>query len=79
MAPMLEQPWTIYHFSLYNKKGKRQGNVPALLRSVARNIEELDKQLGKVTVYDVTFGTEITEDGPWHHMTVYYDVDKPDR
>jgi hypothetical protein len=23
-------------------------------------------------VQDVTFGTEVTEDGPWHSMTVYF-------
>lgn len=74
MAPMREQPWTIYHFSQGNEKGEGQGDVPALLRRVAKTIEEL----GDVTVQDMTFGTEITEDGPWHHMTVYYDAKKPE-
>jgi hypothetical protein len=61
--------WTIQHFSQANPKGPGQDDVPALLRRVANTIEGM----GAVRVQDLTFGTEITEDGPWHHLTVYFD------
>ena len=59
---------TIRNFSQANPKGAGQGDVPALLRRVANSIDEL----GKVRVQDITFGTEITEDGSWHRLTVYF-------
>ena len=64
----MPESWTVRHFSQSNPKGDGQGNVPALLRLVADSIEEL----GNVTVQDVTFGDEITEDGSWPHLTVYF-------
>jgi hypothetical protein len=60
--------WTARYFSQANPKGPDQGDVPALLRRVADSIEEL----GPVDVQDVVFGTEVTEDGPWHSLTVYF-------
>jgi hypothetical protein len=62
------QYWVIHHFSHSNQKGAGQGDVPALLRRVAEAVEEL----GLIKVQDVTFDTEVTEDGPWHSMTVYF-------
>ena len=62
------QSWTIRHFSQANPLGPGQDDVPALLRRVADTIEAL----GPVRVQDVTFGTEATEDGPWHDLTVYF-------
>ncbi len=59
---------TIRNFSQANPRGPGQDDVPALLRRVAQSIEEL----GDVRVQDVTFGTEVTEDGPWHDLTVYF-------
>jgi hypothetical protein len=64
----MTQSWSIEHFSQANPKGSGQGDVPALLRRVADSIEEL----GPVRVQDVTFGTEMTADGPWHHLSVYF-------
>jgi hypothetical protein len=68
MSENRPQSWTIRHFSQANRKGEGQGDVPALLRTVADTIE----QLGDITVQDVVFRTEITEDGPWHSLTVYF-------
>jgi hypothetical protein len=62
------ESWTVRHFSQSNPKGPGQGNVPALLRRLAETIE----QLGAISVQDITFGTEITAGGQWHHMTVYF-------
>ncbi len=59
--------WTIEHFSRANPKGPTQADVPSLLGRAADTIE----QLGHVSVQDITFGTEITEDGPWHRLSVY--------
>jgi hypothetical protein len=42
--------------------------VPALMRRVADSIEKL----GPVEVQDIVFSTEITEDGGWPSMTVYF-------
>jgi hypothetical protein len=62
------QYWDIHHFSLANPKGHGQDDVPALLRRLAEAVDEL----GPVEVQDITFDTEVTEDGPWHSMTVYF-------
>ena len=64
----MTESWTIRHFSQANPKGPGQDNVPALLRRLADSVDEL----GKVEVQDITFETEITEDGNWCSMTVYF-------
>ncbi|MFC3983000.1 hypothetical protein [Streptosporangium jomthongense] len=61
--------WTMHHFSQANPEGPEQGDVPALLRRVADSIEEL----GDVEVHDVIMHNEITEDGDWPSLTVYFD------
>jgi hypothetical protein len=33
--------------------------------------DSIDK-LGAVEIQDITFGTEITAEGPEHHLTVYF-------
>src|SRR5262245_54941885 len=58
----------IRHFSQANPAGPKQNDVPALLRRVAKSVEEL----GEVGVQDIVFRTEVTEDGPWHSLTVYF-------
>lgn len=60
--------WTVRHFSQANPRGKGQGDVPALMRRVAGDIE----QLGPVEVQDIVFSTEITEEGGWPSLTVYF-------
>ena len=64
MEPMPQ----IHHFSQSNPMGPDQGDVPALLRRVAASIEDLDV----VTVQDVAFQNEVTEDGLWPSLTVYF-------
>ncbi|MFC8044296.1 hypothetical protein [Nocardia sp. NPDC057353] len=58
------------HFSQANSAGAGQGDVPALLRAVAATIEDL----GPVTVADLILHNEITADGDWPSITVYYNV-----
>ncbi len=42
--------------------------MPALLRRVADSIQ----RLGPGDVQDLTFGSEIAHDGPWHRLTMYF-------
>jgi hypothetical protein len=63
------ESWTIRHFSQANPEGEQQADVPALLRRVADSIETF----GDIEVYDITFHSEITADGPWTSLTVYFD------
>jgi hypothetical protein len=65
--------WTINHFSQANPAGSHQGDVPALLRRVADSLEAL----GAVEVQDLVLHHEITADGPWQSVTVYYHGPKP--
>ena len=60
--------WQAFHFSQANPAGEGQDDVPALLHRVADSIAAL----GEVQVIDVTFHTEVTAEGNWHSMTVYY-------
>ena len=60
--------WTCRHFAQANPQEEGQDDVPALLRRVADSIESL----GEVSVHDVTFHTEVTAEGSWHSMSVYF-------
>jgi hypothetical protein len=62
------ESWTIKHFSQSNPAGTGQDDVPALLRRVADSTESL----GSVEVQDLVMHTEITADGPWPSLTVYF-------
>ncbi|WP_063041999.1 hypothetical protein [Nocardia grenadensis] len=60
--------YTISHFSQSNPAGDNQGDLVALLRTVAASIESL----GDVAVQDLVLHNEVTADGPWPSITVYY-------
>lgn len=60
--------WTAFHFSQANPVGEGQNDVPALLHRVADTLSEM----GELDVLDITFETEVTADGKWPSMTVYY-------
>jgi hypothetical protein len=60
--------WAVEHFSQANPVGKGQGDVPALLRRVADSIDAL----GEIEVQDLVMHTEVTENGDWHSLTVYF-------
>ncbi|MFE9097259.1 hypothetical protein [Streptomyces sp. NPDC007264] len=62
------ESWTVRHFSQANPAGAGQDDVPALLRRVADTLEGL----GPVEVQDVVMHTEITADGLWPSLTVYF-------
>lgn len=64
-----ETRYTMFHFSMANPRNSPEmSSVPALLRRVAGSIEEK----GDIEVHDVVLHTEITEDGYWPSLTVYY-------
>jgi len=61
--------WSILHFSQANAAGRGQGDVPALLRRVAKSISTL----GPVTIQDIAFHNEMDDDGnDCPYITVYY-------
>ncbi|WP_280421019.1 hypothetical protein [Nocardia carnea] len=65
---MTKPQYTISHFSQSNPAGDSQGDVVALLRTVADSIASL----GDVAVQDLILHNEITAEGPWPSITVYY-------
>lgn len=65
---VMTDSWPCRHFSQANPVGPGQDDVPALLRRVADSITDL----GPVEVHDLVLHTQITEDGPWHNLTVYF-------
>jgi hypothetical protein len=60
--------WTARHFAQANPAGTGQDDVPMLLRRVADTIEEL----GRVYVQDLVLHNEITPEGDWYSITVYF-------
>ena len=62
--------WTCRHFSLANPRGPGATDLPLLLRRVADHIEEMGLQ--SVDVLHPNVDSEITEDGPWWSVTVYW-------
>src|SRR5690242_12643128 len=69
-ASMPEQT-AMYHFTVSPPRGPGQDDVSTLLRQVADTLDAL----GAVTVHDITFHVDMTEDGSWPLMSVYYEVD----
>ena len=65
----MSDDWTICHFSLSNPTGNGQGDVAALLRRVADQIESL----GDVQVQDITFTSAPTDTEDDLTVTVYFD------
>jgi hypothetical protein len=62
--------WTVRQFSLANPKGRRQGDLPRLLRSLADELE----RVSAAEVFDLVLHTEATGRGPWYSVTAYYSV-----
>jgi hypothetical protein len=60
--------WTANHFSQANPRGRGREDVPALLRRVAETIAGL----GDVQILDLVMHSEVTADGNWPSIVVYY-------
>ncbi|MEU2041244.1 hypothetical protein [Nocardia niwae] len=67
---MVGDQYQINHFSQSNPAGQGQGDVVKLLRTVADSIA----QLGDVSIQDLVLHNEITSEGAWPSITVYYSV-----
>lgn len=65
---MTSTDYQALHFAQANPAGPDQADVPNLLRTVASTIENL----GPITVADLILHNEITADGNWPSITVYY-------
>jgi hypothetical protein len=65
---MSKTEYTALHFSQANPRGPKQGDVPTLLRTIASTLQKL----GDVTVQDLVLHTEMTAEGGWPSVTVYY-------
>ncbi len=63
--------WTANHFSQSNPRGPGQDDVPALLRRVAETIAGL----GDAWIMDLVMHNEITAEGNWPAIVVYYRKD----
>jgi hypothetical protein len=61
----------IRHFAIGNPIGEGEGDVPMLLRSVAKRVEALGPQCD---VIDITFRTHIDFESEQATMTVYYNL-----
>lgn len=67
---MSTNPSTAQHFSLSNPRLDGAGDLPRLLRRVADEIEARD--IAPMDLLDVTVSSEMTADGPWWAVTVYW-------
>lgn len=63
-----ESSWAVRHFSQANPAGPDQGDVAALLRRVAESLDGL----GDIDVVDLIMHNEVTADGNWPSLTVYF-------
>lgn len=74
MADKTFKGYKCRHFSLANAKGKHETDLPRLLRRVAAQIDELG--IKPMEILDVTVSSDITGNGPWWSVTVYWAPDK---
>ncbi len=58
----------VHHFSQCNPAGPGQDNVAAMLRRIADSLDGL----GKISVQNISFENDVTEDGLWPSVTVYF-------
>lgn len=60
----------VSHFSLANPVDDRPDDLPHLLRRIADAIEQ--RGIGPMDILDLTISKEITGDGPWWSVTLYW-------
>ncbi len=68
--------WTSRRFSLANPRDDGSTDLPRLLRRVADEIEALG--IDPMDILDLTVSQNITEDGPWWSVTLYWSPDDDD-
>ena len=62
--------WSCQHFSLANPIDDGASDLPKLLRRVADAIEE--RSIDPEDILDLTLRAEMTGDGPYWSMTLYW-------
>lgn len=65
--------WTCHHFSMSNPADDGAGDLPRLLRRVGEEIEA--RAIRAVDIQDITVSQQITGDGPWWSVTLYWSSD----
>ena len=68
--------YSCQHFSLSNPEDDGADDLPRLLRRVADVMEEYD--ILPADILDLTVSQEMTDDGPWWSVTVYWSPDAED-
>lgn len=58
------------HFSLANPRNDRPSDRPHLLRRIADDIDA--RGIDPMEILDLTVSQQITEDGPWWSVTLYW-------
>jgi hypothetical protein len=66
--------WPCRHFSLTNPENDGADDLPRLLRRVADMIDE--RAIEPMELLDVTVAQEMTADGPWWSVSVYWAPDR---
>lgn len=66
----MSESWTCQRFSLANAIDDRPNDLPHLLRRVADEMER--QQVRPMDVLDLTVSSEMTADGPWWSVTLYW-------
>jgi len=70
----MPEPWFVRHFSLANARDDKPDDLPHLLRRVADEIDS--RSIEPMDLRDLTVSSEITGDGPWWSVTVYWSQDE---
>ncbi len=69
----MSESWTCRHFTLGNPRNDGSTDLPRLLRRVADEIDA--RAILPMDILDMTVSHEITEDGPWWSVTLYWQPD----
>jgi hypothetical protein len=70
----MSDSWSCKHFTMGNPRNEAPTNLPTLLRRIAAEIER--REIDPMDLLDVTIHQEMTEDGPWWSVSVYWSPDK---
>ena len=68
--------WTSRRFSLSNPRDDGSTDLPRLLRRVADEIDS--RGIDPMDILDLTVSQQITEDGPWWSVNLYWQPDEDD-
>ncbi len=67
--------WTCLHFALSNPRDDGASDLPRLLRRLADVLES--QRIDPMDILDMTVSRDMTEDGPWWSVSLYWSPDDP--